>query len=114
MKFVGGDMSIRKRLENRPLLRSRDIDSDGSGSTELRRLLKELLPNLKARTPDSPEWTAEKRAYSVKDAARVYGISRSTLYVLMASGLPSEKVRGRRLIPRDALEALISPPPAAE
>jgi excisionase family DNA binding protein len=49
------------------------------------------------------------RAYHVNDAAARYGISRSTIYSLIALGtLPSVKIGGRRLIPRDALEALIA------
>jgi excisionase family DNA binding protein len=52
---------------------------------------------------------SEKRAFHVKEAARVYGWSRSTLYKMMNSGtLRTVKIGGRRLIPRDALEALIS------
>jgi excisionase family DNA binding protein len=50
----------------------------------------------------------DKRALRVNEAAALYGLSRSTIYVLMASGsLRSVKIRGRRLIPRDALEALL-------
>jgi excisionase family DNA binding protein len=51
----------------------------------------------------------EKRALRVKEASAIYGLSRSTLYVLMAAGrLRTVKVGGRRLIPRDALEALLN------
>jgi excisionase family DNA binding protein len=51
----------------------------------------------------------EKRAFHVKEAARVYGWSRSTLYKMMKDGtLRTVKVGGRRLIPRDALEALLN------
>ena len=51
----------------------------------------------------------EKRALRVKEASAIYGLSRSTLYVLMAAGkLRAVKVGGRRLIPRDALEALLN------
>jgi excisionase family DNA binding protein len=50
----------------------------------------------------------ENRAFHVKEAAAVYRLSRSTLYKLMAAGtLRSVKLGGRRLIPRDAIEALI-------
>jgi excisionase family DNA binding protein len=49
------------------------------------------------------------RALRVNDASAEYSISRSTLYKLMSAGtLRSVRVGGRRLIPRDALEALIS------
>ena len=51
----------------------------------------------------------EKRAFHVKDAAAVYGWSRTTIYKMMKDGtLRTVKVAGRRLIPRDALEALIA------
>lgn len=54
----------------------------------------------------------ERRAFRVKDAAAVYGWSRSTLYKLMKEGaLRTVKVGGRRLIPRDELEALIAAAP---
>lgn len=50
----------------------------------------------------------EKRALQVKEAAAQYGISRSTIYKLMADGtLQTVKLGGRRLIPRDAMEALL-------
>jgi excisionase family DNA binding protein len=43
------------------------------------------------------------------EAAALYGISRSTIYVLMAQGkLRTVKIAGRRLVPRDAIEALIA------
>jgi excisionase family DNA binding protein len=49
----------------------------------------------------------ERLALRVNEAAAVTGLSRSTLYVLMRNGaLRSVRVAGRRLIPRDALEAL--------
>jgi excisionase family DNA binding protein len=51
----------------------------------------------------------EKRALRINEAASLYGISRSTIYKIMAAGtLRSVKIGGRRLIPRDALEALIA------
>jgi excisionase family DNA binding protein len=51
----------------------------------------------------------ERRAFHVKDAAKTYGLSRSKLYDLMKAGtLHTVKIGGRRLIPRDALEALIA------
>ena len=60
-------------------------------------------------THDNPTRPADKRAFHVKEAARIYGWSRSTLYKMMQDGtLRSIKVGGRRLIPRDVLEALIS------
>ena len=50
-----------------------------------------------------------RRAYQVDEAAAVYGLSRSTLYKLIAAGtLRSAKVGTRRLIPVDAMEALIA------
>lgn len=47
-------------------------------------------------------------ACSINEAARRTGLSRSTLYRLMDSGqLDHVKIGGRRLIPEDALHALI-------
>jgi excisionase family DNA binding protein len=52
---------------------------------------------------------AEKRAYRVKEATVAYRLSHSTIYKLMKAGkLRTVKIGGRRLIPRDVLEALIS------
>lgn len=49
-----------------------------------------------------------KLCYSVKEACTVTPWGRSTLYQLMASGrLRSVRVGGRRLIPADALRALV-------
>jgi hypothetical protein len=60
------------------------------------------------------------RALRVNDAAAIYGISRSTLYKMMArfdrgdrsaGGLPALRyvqIGGHRLLPVDALEALIA------
>jgi excisionase family DNA binding protein len=49
-----------------------------------------------------------RRAYQVNEAVATYRLSRSTIYKLMAAGtLRSVKVGGRRLIPVEALEALI-------
>lgn len=48
-------------------------------------------------------------AYHVNDAALVSGVSRSKLYELIAEQkLRSIKVAGRRLIPREALLALLN------
>jgi excisionase family DNA binding protein len=48
------------------------------------------------------------RAYRIADFCRAYGLSRSTVYKLMADGrLMTIKVAGRRLIPADAAEALL-------
>jgi excisionase family DNA binding protein len=49
----------------------------------------------------------DKRAYRINEAVAVYRLSRSTLYKLIANGtLRTVKIAGRRLIPRDAIEAL--------
>ena len=50
-----------------------------------------------------------RRAYQINEATVAYRLSRSTLYKLMSAGtLRSVKVGGRRLIPVEALEALIA------
>lgn len=49
-----------------------------------------------------------RRAYQVDEAVAAYRLSRSTLYKLMAIGkLRTVKIGGRRLIPVDAIEALL-------
>jgi excisionase family DNA binding protein len=52
--------------------------------------------------------TPQILAYRIDDAAKVVGLSRSTLYQLMgAHKLRSVMVAGRRLIPADALRDLL-------
>lgn len=59
------------------------------------------------KTPPPPFDTAI--AYRVPDAATVSGLSRATLFKLIAEGkLHSVFVAGRRLIPSEALRALIN------
>jgi excisionase family DNA binding protein len=68
----------------------------------------------KPETPDAnalaePVATEPKRAFTINEAARIYSISRSSLYLLIKAGtLPNVTVGGRRLLPRDAMEALIA------
>ncbi len=53
--------------------------------------------------------SAVRRAYQINEAVTTYRLSRSTLYKLMSTGtLRSVKVGGRRLIPVEAIEALIA------
>ena len=57
----------------------------------------------------SHERSFEARALSVKEAARTCGLSRATMYRLMAAGkLSTLKVGARRLVPVAALDALLS------
>ncbi len=50
-----------------------------------------------------------RRALRAKEAARAYGVSRTLLYQWMKDGrLASVKLGGARLIPIDALEALLA------
>jgi excisionase family DNA binding protein len=59
----------------------------------------------KAAVPLPPDTVL---AYRVNDAAKVAGLSRSSLYVLIGEGkLRSVLVAGRRLIPADALRDLL-------
>jgi excisionase family DNA binding protein len=52
--------------------------------------------------------TENKITLRLNEAQAVSGLSRSTLYELIKSGrLRAVKVAGRRLIPREALEALL-------
>jgi excisionase family DNA binding protein len=55
------------------------------------------------------DYAGTRRAYQIKEAAAAYRLSRTTLYKLIATGaLRSVKICGRRLIPVDAIEDLIS------
>lgn len=52
---------------------------------------------------------AERRAFRIKDFCALYSISRSSAYKLMAEGkLATVRVGGRRLIPKESAEALLS------
>ncbi len=58
--------------------------------------------------PAQTNKSVEKRAFQVNEFASAYGLSRSTIYLLMKSGkLRTVRIGGRRLIPRDAAEALL-------
>jgi excisionase family DNA binding protein len=60
------------------------------------------LPRLHVSEP------AQRLAYSIREAAALTGLSRSTIYVLLGQKkLLSLRVGGRRLIPHDALVALL-------
>jgi excisionase family DNA binding protein len=51
----------------------------------------------------------EKRALSIRETVARYSIGRSTIYELIKQGkLRSVKIAGKRLVPVDAIEALIS------
>jgi excisionase family DNA binding protein len=59
-----------------------------------------------AREPARPN---EPLAYRMNEFCRLVGLGRTTVYGLIADGtLPDVKIRGRRLIPRDAALALLS------
>jgi len=48
-------------------------------------------------------------AFCVEEAARMIGVSRATLYVLISTGdLRTIKIRKRRLVPREALLDLLA------
>ena len=67
-----------------------------------------IRPAIPRAEPGSPILYA-RRALRPKDAAAAYGISRSLLYEWIKAGrLASVRIGGARLIPVDALEALIS------
>jgi excisionase family DNA binding protein len=55
------------------------------------------------------EAAAAARLLSIKDACRILGLSRTTLYAQLASGqLRSVTVGRRRFIPRDAIDEFIA------
>ncbi len=58
---------------------------------------------------------ADRLTYSVAEAARVQGISRSYCYELVQEGvLPSLQLGRRRLVPRSALERYVEEPTASQ
>jgi len=58
------------------------------------------------RTQTSPP--IDKRAFRVDEFCEAYGIGRSGVYKLLKEGkLPSVVIAGRRVIPKDAAEALL-------
>ncbi len=58
--------------------------------------------------------TELKLAFSIPEAARISGISRSTLYLEIAAGrLISRKLRGRTVILREDLQAYLAALPRA-
>ena len=58
--------------------------------------------------PLEPSPALERRAYRVSEFCTAFGLSRSTVYNLMADGrLRTVRIAGRRLIPADAAEALL-------
>jgi excisionase family DNA binding protein len=59
--------------------------------------------------PTSSKRSDGRRAYLVNEAVADYRLSRSTIYKLMSAGkLRTVKIGGRRLIPVEAIEALIA------
>ena len=55
----------------------------------------------------------EKRAYRIDEFCAAYGLGRTKVYELIKSGkLRTVLVDGRRLVPRDAGEALLAGPDA--
>ena len=120
------------RSENRLVGRSRDKKrGDKAAAAEKRGLLAQVSPKAVALGDKAPEpqLQSENRlvgrsgdkkprppplppdivlAYRVNDAAKVSGLSRSSIYNLIGDGkLRSVLVAGRRLIPADALRELL-------
>jgi excisionase family DNA binding protein len=59
--------------------------------------------------PTNSKGHGDRRAYRINEAAASCRLSRSTIYKLIAAGeLRSVKVGGRRLIPVEAIEALLA------
>lgn len=69
-------------------------------------------PAVDQESTDSPTraalCTAERLAFTIDEALKIIPIGRTTMFALIASGeLRTIKLRGRRLIPRSALEDLV-------
>ncbi len=59
--------------------------------------------NSTSLNPDRP------RAYRVGDFCRLYGVGRTSVYKMLKQGkLPSVTIGGRRVIPADAAESLLT------
>jgi excisionase family DNA binding protein len=57
----------------------------------------------------TPQQNLERRALSIPEAERTCGLSRATIYRLVADGkLSTLKIGSRRLVPVGALDALLS------
>jgi excisionase family DNA binding protein len=53
--------------------------------------------------------TAQQRTYSVTDVARIFGVTPSHVWRLCQRGdLPSIRLGGRILIPRDAVDRILA------
>jgi excisionase family DNA binding protein len=51
----------------------------------------------------------ERRAFSIVEAAQMYGVSRATVYKLIEQNkLETVKIGSRRLVPLPAIDALLS------
>ena len=58
--------------------------------------------------PATKSYEVEPLMYRIEDATKASGLSRSTLYELIADGtLESRKVAGRRLIPASSLKRFL-------
>jgi excisionase family DNA binding protein len=57
--------------------------------------------------------TPTRRCWTVKEAAAVLGVTAKGVYHAVAAGnLPSIRIGGRILIPKELLDALIAAPPS--
>ena len=69
---------------------------------------KHVQPRTASMRTSQPIGSDQLRALRVNDFCRLYGIGRSGVYKLLKEGkLASVVIAGRRLIPRDAAEALL-------
>ncbi len=67
-----------------------------------------IQDNVASRKGVAPLPASIALAYRINDAVRISGLSRSSLYALIAARrLKAIKVSGRRLIPADALRELL-------
>lgn len=61
-------------------------------------------------THHTPDQNVERLTYSIRETCEILGISRSKCFGLIKNGdLRVTKLGSRTLIPRKALEALVSP-----
>jgi hypothetical protein len=62
----------------------------------------------KAKNSVPKQWVTdnERRTYTIEEAARILGICRTLAY--RPGVLPTVKIAGRRLVPKQALERLLA------
>lgn len=84
-----------------------NMTAEGSGGNGTRAVPAKSDEARKPATPAKPT-AADREAFSIAEAAAIWGIGRTTLYRAMADGqLRTLKIGARRLVRRDDLAAFM-------